>query len=55
MRNAQVNALEAIAGLLEVMDAHSKSMALRVYWVKTYEADAKIAEILYKDVKGDHI
>ena len=45
--------MDQIAGLLEVIDAHSKSMALKVYWVKTYEADAKIAEVLYKDVMGD--
>jgi hypothetical protein len=51
--NAQVNAREQIARLIEVMDAHSTSMALKVYCVRTYEDDAEVARILYKTVMGE--
>ena len=44
---------EAVAGLLQVADAHSKAMALKTYYVKTFEQDARIAHILYADVMGD--
>lgn len=44
---------EAVAGLLQVADAHSKAMALKTYYVKTFEQDARIAQILYEDVMGD--
>ena len=49
----KVNAQDALAGLLSAVDAHSKSMALRVYCVRTLEDVTKLAELLYKDVMGE--
>ena len=52
-KSTQVHRQEAVANLLKVVDAHSISMALKVYNVTTWADDAKIAQILYEDVMGD--
>ena len=45
----------AALSILKKVDAHSEQVALRVYTVSSVADDAKLGELLYKQVFGDPV